>query len=57
LISGVVELGWDADKTGFSSFYILGKENLGVFKNRFLRENECPSPDSSGNPYVPAFGT
>jgi hypothetical protein len=30
---------------------------LGVFTGKFSLESKCPSPDSSGNPFVPVFGS
>jgi len=28
-----------------------------ILKSKTFYENQCPSPDSSENPYVPGFGT
>ena len=28
-----------------------------IFSCKYPYENECPSPGSSGNPFVPVFGT
>jgi hypothetical protein len=44
---------------GFPSFGGMPEMRGGhyVIKDKFPFEFECPSPDSSENPFVPVFGT
>jgi hypothetical protein len=32
-------------------------QNLSIYKEKYFYRNQRPSPDSSGNPFVPVFGT
>ncbi|KAF2329591.1 hypothetical protein [Flavobacterium ginsenosidimutans] len=43
---------------GYSSFVRMTHQMERNLKNgKYSYEYECPSPDRSGNPFVPGFGT
>ena len=55
LIETKESFGFCKTKPLFYTIYIVGANFR--HKNRTLFDNNYPSPDSSGNPLVPAFGT